>query len=691
MSRRPTYRFESKNHWAQALSAKPGSTRLLDQSDGQPVRTLPERTKALTVADGEFWIIDDNGYLIVDDACGPKVPDPRDLVVGPERVWVLTDDAFIQFDRRTLQLLNRFPADGANAIAPDGRDGLWFLRGRDADHIDAAGRPVPGETVHLGEPARDLAGADKTVIALTYDGLGLRQLGVDRPWALRFDDVLRDQRPGWRRFTGKYIISGASFALVGGAWSPTEGATPRNGGLIVAPDGSIVTRFEWYDGVAPTLAVLDGADLLAVFGADAKSATSSAPQWELLRFAGVAAGGDIRLTPGLTTETLHGNWLNAEVNAHLPEGATLTIRWAALKDQSLIETIKAIKAKTELTAAQRIADIGHLLEWHDVTYRGLPLTEAAIIKADPVPIECFPVSLHKAEHDSTLYIELLLEEQGAVGAAGIVTLSVTHDTDGLMAHLPAIYRGVGDPDKTLRRIVGVVESTTQSIDERIADLARRLDPERADPPRLPALAAMLGLPFDAALSPVMQRALVKAAPEILEHRGTRRGLEVLLDALFPGRPVRIIDRAASLLPMTLGGSPLPALLMGPAIRVPKLNARLVLGKTSLCAVGPCDDALIVPTAEVIVTIPATYSERRKLGAALRQMLEAMLPAGMRLKLRWSSWRAGIQPTSDVLNVVDSPLDLRVGSGQSLGSARIGGRRDPRIAPDGIVPIDHRLL
>jgi phage tail-like protein len=321
----------------------------------------------------------------------------------------------------------------------------------------------------------------------------------------------------------------------------------------------------------------------------------------------------------------------------------------------------------------------------------MPLSEAAVIKGEPTPLESFSVSLHKAKPGSTLYVMLRLDAQGTASAAGIATLSVTHDTEGLMAHLPAIYRGVGDPDGALRRVVGVLEATTQSIDERIAGLARRLDPERADDSQLPALAAMLGLPFDAALPPGMQRAVVKAAPQILEHRGTRRGLVEMLKALFPGRPVRVFDRATSVLPTTLGGSALPSLLMGPSRRVPKLNARLVLGKTALCPAVPGDDGMIVPVADVVVTIPATFSERRSLGPPLRQMLEAMLPAGMQLKLRWSSWRAGMSATAKVLSVVDSPVDLRIGNGQPLGYARIGGRRDPRISSDGIVPVGHRLL
>jgi hypothetical protein len=200
---------------------------------------------------------------------------------------------------------------------------------------------------------------------------------------------------------------------------------------------------------------------------------------------------------------------------------------------------------------------------------------------------------------------------------------------------------------------------------------------------------MLGLPFDAALSAAMQRGLLTAGRDILLNRGTVAGVRALLEALFPGRPIGIVDRTELLAPISLGGgncdgSRLPALLVGPTARVPRLNARLVLGKTRLCPADPCDTGLVAPPPELLVSIPATEGERRDYEAAVRQMAEAVIPAGVRLRLRWTA-RHGRQPPlpHDWLTVVDGPMPLRLGEGQVLGGATLGGRRMPRFDADGI--------
>ena len=53
------------------------------------------------------------------------------------------------------------------------------------------------------------------------------------------------------------------------------------------------------------------------------------------RFAGLARpGSERRMTPPLETISPAGTWLRAEVNARLPERATLSLRWAATDDDS---------------------------------------------------------------------------------------------------------------------------------------------------------------------------------------------------------------------------------------------------------------------------------------------------------------------------------------------------------------------
>jgi hypothetical protein len=195
----------------------------------------------------------------------------------------------------------------------------------------------------------------------------------------------------------------------------------------------------------------------------------------------------------------------------------------------------------------------------------------------------------------------------------------------------------------------------------------------------------------------MQRGLLRAASGILLGRGALAGVRALLEALFPQRPIQVVDRTEQLVPVTLGGrgfegARLPMLLAGPTARIPRLNARLVLGATRLCPANPCDEGLVAPPPEVLVTIPASHGERRRYADAVRQMTEAVIPAGVRLRLRWSAWRAGqTSAAADALAVIDDATPLQVGSGQALGAARVGGRPRPRIGGDGVTHTPFRLL
>ncbi|MFL5178788.1 MAG: phage tail protein [Microvirga sp.] len=224
-----------------------------------------------------------------------------------------------------------------------------------------------------------------------------------------------------------------------------------------------------------------------------------------------------------------------------------------------------------------------------------------------------------------LWIELALHRNQVGESAEVGSLAVHHDAASLIDNLPAIYRGPGgDADGTLRPLVAVLETTTQSIDELISHLAERLDPDLTEDRWLPQLAALLGLPFDAELLARAQRSLLKGARAILAGRGALAGVHALLNAIFGARRFVVVDRSEQLAPIALGGggfsgSRLPAFLGGPSVRVPKLNARLVLGTTPLCTADTADASLARPP-ELLVVIPASGTERRRYGAAVRRML-----------------------------------------------------------------------
>lgn len=689
----PAYHFRTAGQWERVSSAGLPESFVVDpKSGGEIERPGGCGIDRLAMRNDEVLLVDSRGLLFAGSAEGPRVGKARRLLAGPERLWVLTGRRLIQLDGATLHVLIDVPAEGVTDAAPDGRDGLWLLAGKDIRRMNERGLAV---SVHERKDApSQIAAAGGRLALLHRDGnrLDLLDPKTETAVSIDLDDLAQQQwppagdeeAPVWTGATVT-LSSGDDVFLVEGAITPEPGRESRRF-LLVSPAGDLLAGGRWRDDEAPALLIGDGKDLVGLFRADGG--------YRLLRFPGLAQpGGERRLTPVLETESPAGTWLRAEVTARLPERATLSLRWITSADEGLRRAVERIIEDPARTMTQRFAEVDTLLEGRpsgEFTYKGMR-------RDGQLLPERFAFPLHEAK-EPLLWIDLKVRRAGADSAPEVYTLLVLHEAESLMDDLPAIYRGDGDRDGTMRRLVSVLEATSQGIDHRIGRVAERLVADRTGERWLPELAAMLGLPFHDALSADMQRKLVAAAGSILTRRGTRLGLLAMLEALFPDRPIRVFDRTEQLSPVMLGdgravpGGTLPALLAGPSMRIPRLNARLVLNRTGLCRTGACDDPLIAPPPEVLVSIPATGAERRRYRDAVAQMVEAMIPAGVRLRLRWTPWRRrrGALP-EDVLTVVDAPEPLRMGDGQPLGGARVGGRRDARIDRGGITPTPHRLL
>lgn len=651
-------------------------TMLLDPKAGVPVAGFGGVQLLAAGPDGRLFAIDEHGRLTAGGNCGPSVGAARRIVVGPSRIFVLAPDGLHQFDRRTLQHLLTLDADDTIDIAAAGGDGLWRLGHRRVQRFGTDGRPA-GDAVETG-PAERIAVAGGTIFLL-YPGPERLELlaGGDRrrPVAIDLSRLLTGAGagvgPAPARFGDSELVQGWDQVLL---WRKERDGWPDY--LVLDPEGSVVARGR-HDHPSPLgMIALAREDLITAFD-----------NGSVRRFVGAGADGGARwLTPALDTGSHSETWVRAEVSARLPEGATLSLRWAALPDQPLRQSIEAVQTDRFRSTGDRLASATELLRDHwspEFTYTGQPGDDGSTAQRLDFPID--------KGAGPFLWLYLKLRRNDAARAPAIETLSVHHGPDSLMDHLPAIYRGSGDADGTLKRLVGVVEATTHGIDGQIAALAARLDPERTENRWLPDLAATLGLPFDEALPTATQRRLVGAAGALLVGRGTRAGLTALFDALFPGRPVAIRDRATRMIPVALGGpgfagSRLPALLTGSSSRAPRLNRRLVIGTTRL---SPVEGAgRIAPMPEVTVRVPATGGERRRLGKAIRQMAEAMVPAGVRLTLRWAPWRTD-RPAipADGLALVEDAQLLELGDGR-LGRVVLGGCRgriDTSLGPGG-----HRL-
>ena len=670
----PAYRFASAAQWARCLDVAEPYPVQLDARAGEIVATFDAAPDLLAAPpDGEpVWI--SAGRLERGDCAWVQAGPVQRVAAGRDLIWLLVGAVVIGIDPASFQIVQQLDAPGALDIAGDGADGLWLLT---AGGPCRPGSPVPpGHDYETGWSIAQAAGKPVLLAAALAQ---VRIFAADGRAIERTIDLHDIVDASGRWFAADRIESGDDAVLLAGQWTdPDAAAAPEPGFVYLDSTGEAILLGRWYREI-PVMIASAGDDLLALFAeADGR--------FTLRRFADRSdARARRRITPVLASDTLEGRWVSAEIRARLPEGATLSLRWAATRDDALATTITAVLADTGQPASTRRDLVEQLLAplWSaPVVYRGEP-------HDGPAPAETFNFPLHDVP-GNLLWAEIEYVPGESTEPVALDELVLRHDGRTLRDDLPAIFRAPeGGGDGTLLRLAATLEGTTRQIDRTIARLGDWLDPERAPDAWLPRLAALLDIPFSELLDAGAQRRLVGAAAPLLTGRGTRDGLLALLEALFPGRPYAVEDRAAALAPLTLGSGALPALLTGASPRVPRLNARLVLGRTPLCPTSPCDQLTVRPPADVLVTIPVRPWERRRFGDSVARMIDAMLPASVRARLRWIRWDGVAGRESPVLTTLSDPPPLRLGDDPALGRVKLGGRGMPRLGEGG-VPVGHRM-
>lgn len=113
----------------------------------------------------------------------------------------------------------------------------------------------------------------------------------------------------------------------------------------------------------------------------------------------------------------------------------------------------------------------------------------------------------------------------------------------LVAQLPAVMQR----DQVIAGFVRAFEEIGDSLREQVGDVEYELDVNLASPEMLSYLASWLGVAIDSSMAASedpavrdVQRRLIRAVGQALVWRGTRRGLETLLEALTDSR-VDVID------------------------------------------------------------------------------------------------------------------------------------------------------
>ena len=377
-------------------------------------------------------------------------------------------------------------------------------------------------------------------------------------------------------------------------------------------------------------------------------------------------------------------WLRIEASATLPEGTTLELAYTATDDVEVRKRLKAIAEDLRLPSSQRIHNLIHEpgLQWTNTIFHG---SDRESNESDaPFSAPLFGVSGHY------VWVSVTLTASRGAKLPALKQLAVLYPGRSLVENLPTPYRrAAAKPGDFLRSLVGVLATTTQDLDARISLLGSHIHPDTASVPWMDYIARWLGLPWDDALSESQKRAILQRASEIAQGRGTRAGLEALLECLLPGPPrrFRVTDATADFGYAVVGGdhcagTALPAMLGGFTRWRAELNASTVLGYTRLPCPAQGSSGAQWPAAKIRVEVAAGYKEREASEPWLLTLITEMMPLTVNVDLRWVSAQTLRTNRLDDAFVLEAPPSPYLDSDAITGLARLPEQRRTRLTGSG---------
>jgi phage tail-like protein len=684
------YRFQTKDQWSQCVLH-----RLDVQSDGSllPAARLGSyayRVKGTPAGTlGHPIAVDPYGQpFLLADPTGVLAQSLR-LVVDRECVWSFPPGGTTvqRSDRESLQLdLELDVQMRVRDIASDGREGIWILCGEEILYIlryDCLGRPGEHHRVpYEGETATQMASVNRGLSLALLSKHGTRLAVVDGATGgtLRTVD-LSQLAPAWMvtQFTSDVRDRIALWGMQGTSEikNPLLLLLDETGDVV---DGPLSGLFEQPDGAKPPHSF--HSIRIAVYQQNVWLDTDSG-LWRLdtTEAAGARESDSSLLTPVLFSpaKSTERGWLRAEVFADLDKGAALEVQIATTDDASVPERVAAIASDRSLSWVKKSQKIWRVfgLDQKGPTAFSIPGPANAGV----------PIALPLLEpKDQWVILRLSLITPPGKPPSPLRELRVLYPNLSIGNSLPAIFRGENDPSGTLRKLIGVLESTTQQFDERIRSAASYLDARATPAEWLDYVARWFDLPWDDALPVDSKRRILQDAGRLLEQRGTRAGLLSLLRCVLgTGVKIEIVDLTVDHAPIRLGGcgqssGVLPALLAGASLLTPTLGGKAVLGRARLCGDG---DPLAAIVATLRVRITAPQKLRQMFDDLLRRVLLQYAPAGITLFIRWIATEIA---SSDVIGENGILLDDfhlgTLGEDSAIGHSRIGGRERGRIGEAG---------
>ncbi|MBB2948484.1 phage tail-like protein [Actinoplanes lutulentus] len=321
-------------------------------------------------------------------------------------------------------------------------------------------------------------------------------------------------------------------------------------------------------------------------------------------------------------------WNRAEADVLLPAGTSMELNWASTSDPVL--AARAGRLLAGPPAAGLADDLDALLPWHPapISYPG----------GHSDDVERLAISLDAVEH-GTLWLRIRLRTPPGRTPPQLVRLRAGHSLPGYAGELPAPYRDDPRTAPQLGRILAPYEVLFDGLDEKLAGLPDRIDPRTAPDDWTGYLLGWLGFPPLGDLPAPIRRELLRQAGSILELRGTRAGLELLLDLVTGGRAT--VRDSADDPPCWVLGPPAADAAGAPPARLghdtlvlaqqpgPARAGAIVAGTTRL-GHGCPDPARL--TAERASLVTVELHRARAVAPIVERLLPSFVPAHCRLRV-----------------------------------------------------------
>lgn len=626
------------------------------------------------------WLADERlavGLGTLDGTSGSGV---RRLVAGRTLLWTVNKDGLLRHDASTLQRLTPSqPISGwrPSDAAGDAKDGLWIAEG-DKDgswrlrHVDCWGRPCGAPVTLVGFVAGELA------LSVSDDGHHVFALDPDASAEL----VVVDAGQGtWRRVVLDEAHHGDRTLLATGPENRVYVLTVPSG-FRSGARAVVFRQLDPQSGVVEDHQILEiparlgrPTALVGWSGGLALTCTRGVAD-----FTAAASTGTTRwatfITPALVSPRRpQAGWDRAEIEAELPPGTTMSVTWVAGDgDWSVEHTARVLGLPSTLATAEAL---NGSLAWSSpgMVFRGLDGT----VRKHAV--------LLNAVAETTLWLRIDLRVAGGSSPPALVGLRIRYPNSSYLDYLPAIYRENPRAIEDLRQVLAPYEVLLDGIDEALDSLPDRISLNTASEEWTDYLLGWLGFPPLTGLSPRARRDLLAQAPAILEARGTRAGLELVLDVVTRGTAT-VTDSSDEPAGWFLGdGNPAsagaaPSRLGADTVVLRQLPYSLragsmVLGQSRLGPACPDYQTMLARRGRTVTITVHDGVDEPVPESVLDRLLDTFVPAHCRVLIR----RSGVR--SDSRSLLDEgfrlgPDGTSVSAGEMPADSRLGGPTRERL-------------